>query len=126
MIFSRCGVIAAPACDRRRFGNPSNALRGFDSGYESRRRKSPELPQGTVEKRDFKFQAELAFITYSKSRINDKMEFFDSFRKTIEPHLPRVSADGTATVEIFSSRELHEDGVTPHYHVVARFLPRVH
>lgn len=112
----------------RNMGSPVSDDSGddaSDSGYESRRQKSAELPQGLIEKKDFKLQVELAFITYTKSRFHDKMEFFEAFKRTIEPHLPRVSAERTATVEIFGSKELHQDG-TPHYHVVVRFSPRVH
>ncbi|MGH7965713.1 MAG: hypothetical protein ACRERD_28515, partial [Candidatus Binatia bacterium] len=47
--------------------------------------------------------------------------------ESLERHLPSVGGPkgGKGTVEIFGSKELHEDG-TPHYHVLLRFEPRVH
>lgn len=96
-----------------------------DSGYETSKRGSCEPPGKLVEPGKFVFQSEVAFVTYSRSRVEDKEEFHRCLRDSLEPHLPWVSASEKASLELFGSKELHEDG-TPHYHVVVRFSKRVH
>lgn len=96
-----------------------------DSGYESGPRESCEPPGELVEQREFVLQARVVFVTYSRSQVEDKEVFFQYLQESIKQSLPRVSPTEWATVEIFGSKELHEDGV-PHYHVVLRFSKKVH
>jgi len=62
----------------------------------------------------WRFNGKHIYVTWSKSRIEDK----DEFHQKLLALLP-------AGVRMFGGRELHEDG-TPHYHVVFSFADRVH
>lgn len=104
--------------------------RGDDSGYESAERTGSvprsELPGHPPEKGEFKFHGTLAFVTYTRSRIQTKEEFERLLRESLGKYLPKLSADGDrGTLEVYGCKELHEDG-KPHYHVLLRFNPRVH
>src|SRR5687767_2722939 len=95
-----------------------------DSGYETSVQ-DREVPGELRDEGEFVFQAQLAFVTYSRSRFDDKEEFSKALRESLEPHLPYVGAGKRSTLEIFGSKELHEDG-TPHYHAVMRFGKKPH
>ncbi|KAM4060303.1 geminivirus rep catalytic domain-containing protein [Hirsutella rhossiliensis] len=74
---------------------------------------------------DFVMYADVVFVTYTRSRVHDKEEFHRCLRHSVADSLSRVKATSKVTVDVFGSRELHEDG-TPHYHVVLRFSKRVY
>ncbi|KAJ6782343.1 hypothetical protein PWT90_11221 [Aphanocladium album] len=97
-----------------------------DSGYESAELSEEDAP-GVEMPGEFVFHGTMAFVTYSRSRVKDPKDFHRYLRESLERHLPKVGGPGggRGTVEIFGSKELHEDG-TPHYHVMLRFEPRVH
>src|SRR5690349_895902 len=69
--------------------------------------------------------ADLVFVTYTRSRINDKEEFLRCLRQSLSDSLPGVSATEIPSVEIFGCRRLHEDGA-PHYHVLLKFSNMIH
>ncbi|KJZ68399.1 hypothetical protein HIM_12210 [Hirsutella minnesotensis 3608] len=96
-----------------------------DSGYDTAEPPSPEPPGQLEERKEFVLQSRLVFVTYSRSRVSDKEEFHKYLKDSLEPNLPYVGAEERATVEIFGSKELHEDDA-PHYHVVLRFSKKVH
>ncbi|KAG0133635.1 hypothetical protein HOY82DRAFT_603986 [Tuber indicum] len=73
---------------------------------------SPPPPENTTTGK-FRLNARYAYVTWSKSTIDDKEEF----------HL-RLKSSIREIHELYGGRELHEDG-TPHYHVVIRFAHRV-
>lgn len=69
---------------------------------------------------EFKLYAKLVFVTYTRSRTVDKEEFYRLVSDSLERSLARSRATHNVSVEMFGSREFHEDGV-PHYHVLLRF-----
>lgn len=105
-----------------------------DSGYKTTLEQSSKNlvgnPPGVlIRDSEFKFHGSLAFITYTRSRIQKKEEFEKKFRQTIGEHLPRLKGSDESArgqLELYGCRELHEDGQTLHYHVVIRIRPRVH
>ncbi|KJZ68775.1 hypothetical protein HIM_11832 [Hirsutella minnesotensis 3608] len=98
---------------------------GSDSGYETAEQGSCEPPGVLEEDEHFKLNAKMAFVTYSRSQMDDKEEFFKCLKESLADSLPRVSATKKVAVEIFGSKEVHQDG-TPHYHVVLRFSKKIH
>ncbi|KAM4060279.1 geminivirus rep catalytic domain-containing protein [Hirsutella rhossiliensis] len=98
-----------------------------DSGYESVERDAREIPGVTEKHQDFVFHANMAFVTYTRSRVEDPEEFHRYLRESLAPSLPRVNrrTGQAGTVQVYGCKELHEDG-TPHYHVMLKFEPRVH
>lgn len=75
--------------------------------------------------REFLFYGDMAFVTYSRSRINDKNEFLHKLQASLQRNLGACRNTRGVSMEIFGSKELHEDG-TPHYHVVVRFSKKVY
>ena len=74
---------------------------------------------------EFVFYDNVVFVTYTRSRIDDKGEFHHRLVESLERSLARDWATHNVSVEIFGSKELHEDG-TPHYHVALRFSRKVY
>lgn len=74
---------------------------------------------------EFILYGKLVFVTYTRSRINDKEEFHQHLAESLERSLARHWATYNVSVEIFGSKEMHECGI-PHYHVVLRFSRKVY
>ena len=123
LFFSMPACMAVMELEQCSVGSPPR----YDSGYESVEREVSEPPGVLDERGEFVFHGSMAFVTYSRSRVEDPEDFHRYLRESMEPHLPRVGGleGDKGTVEVFGSKELHEDGV-PHYHVMLRFEPRVH
>ncbi|KAM4060276.1 hypothetical protein HRG_014216 [Hirsutella rhossiliensis] len=60
-----------------------------DSGYESVERDAREIPGVTEKHQDFVFHANMAFVTYTRSRVEDPEEFHRYLRESLAPSLPR-------------------------------------
>lgn len=71
------------------------------------------------------YNAGLVFVTYTRSRIDDKEEFHQRLSDSLERSLARVRATNNVSVEMFGSKELHAGG-TPRYHVVLRFSRKIY
>lgn len=97
-----------------------------DSGYETEPVLQPKDAPGKLEKQEvFRLSANVVFVTYSQSRVDDPEEFHRLLKTSLEEHLPRVNGTGkVGNVDIYGSKELHANG-GHHYHVVLRFQPRV-
>ena len=74
---------------------------------------------------EFILYSKLVFVTYTRSRINDKEEFHECLFDSLERSLARDWATYNVSVEMFGSKELHKSGI-PHYHVVLRFSRKVY
>lgn len=97
-----------------------------DSGYETEAQPPHDAPGVLETKGKFAVQAKVLFVTYSRSQVDDVEVFERSLRDSLSLSLPKKGrGDAPGTVQVFGSKELHEDG-TPHYHVLLRFEPRVH
>ncbi|KAG0634723.1 hypothetical protein HOY80DRAFT_1140463 [Tuber brumale] len=83
-----------------------------DCTPEPETRETPP-PADTTATGKFRLNARYAFVTWSKSTIDDKEEF----------HL-KLASSNKEILQLYGGRELHEDG-TPHYHAVIRFAHRV-
>lgn len=73
-----------------------------------------ESSSGQSEPGKYRLTGRNVYVTWSKSKINDK----DEFHQKLLAILP-------AGVRLFGGRELHQDG-TPHYHAVLSFVDKVH
>jgi len=64
--------------------------------------------------RKFKLNGLYCFVTWSQSKIDDHMEFYEKLKEL----LPEGA-------KVYGGKELHADG-RPHYHAVIRFRRKVH
>ncbi|KID74492.1 Geminivirus AL1 replication-associated protein, catalytic domain protein, partial [Metarhizium majus ARSEF 297] len=69
-------------------------------------------------------EADVVFVTYTRSRVEDKQRFYEYLLDSLERSLSRIRATQRVSVKVFGAKELHEDG-TPHYHVLIQFSQTV-
>lgn len=80
---------------------------------------------GPAKRREFYWIGNVVFITYCRSRVDDKEEFFRCLKESLWRSLHMSEATRDVTVQVYGSKEIHKDGA-PHYHVVLRFSETVH
>lgn len=78
-----------------------------------------------VSRKPFVLLADLVFVTYARSGLQDKEVFLRGLQKSLRFQLSRTERTKDVKVSIFGSRELHEDGC-PHYHVMVGFSKKVY
>lgn len=86
----------------------------------------PDPTRGCPPRREFTLYADMAFVTYCRSRLDDKEQFFRCLQQSVQRSLHAFKDTEQVTVQIYGSKELHEDGVTPHYHVLLRFSKKIY
>lgn len=80
---------------------------------------------GPVKRKEFYWIGSVVFVTYCRSRVHDKDEFFRCLKDSLRRSLKKSESTRGITVEVYGSKEIHKDGA-PHYHVVLRFSDIVH
>ena len=74
---------------------------------------------------EFRLYADVVFVTYSRSRVNDKNEFHETLFDSLERSLAQDRATSNVSVKLFGSKELHDSGI-PHYHVAIQFSQKIY